>query len=147
MRWEPHSDSTDHYKEVNAYLQPKGQRSSSFLKKVKCFVVLLQYNLSYFSSWQTLQPEDSSLDRIASNRQMDFHNTLHAAGFIFSVTVACVTRGNSSITRFPVRTFASLITRFQNRAKYLLWHKSLCSSYQDLFGTVTVHLRCHSLST
>lgn len=51
MRWEPHSDSTDHYKEINVYLQPKGQCSSSFLKKVKCFVVLLQYNLSYFSSW------------------------------------------------------------------------------------------------
>jgi hypothetical protein len=75
MRWEPHSDSTDHYEEINAYLQPKGQLSSSFLKKVKCFVVLLQYNLSYFSSWQTLQPEDSSLDRIASNRQMNFHNS------------------------------------------------------------------------
>lgn len=72
IRWEPHSDSTDHYKEDKAYLDPKGQHSSSFLKKVKCLVVLLQYNLSYFSSWQTLQPEDSSLDRIASNKQVDF---------------------------------------------------------------------------
>lgn len=70
MRWEPHPDSMDHYKEVNGYLKPKGQRSSSFLKKVKCLVILLQYNLSCFSSWQTL----SSLDRIASNRQMNFHS-------------------------------------------------------------------------
>lgn len=72
IRWEPHSDSTDHYKEVNAYLKPKGQHSSSFLQKVKCLVILLQYNLSFFSSWQTLQPEDSSLHRIASNKQLDF---------------------------------------------------------------------------
>lgn len=111
--------------EANAYLKPKGPHSSSFLKKVKCFVILLQYNLSYFSSWQTLSnlktpawTEQPPTDRWTST------TALHTAGVYLPCNRGLWHPGQGLHYQSPVRTFVSLVTRFQSRAKYLLWQES-----------------------
>lgn len=148
IRWEPHSDSTDHYKEVNAYPKPKGQHSSSFLQKVKCLVILLQYNpkllfqLANFPTWR-LQSAQNSLQQ-AVGLQLA---ALRPAGVYLLCNHGHDTQDNSFITS-PLWEPLLSCNRIPKQNKIFTVTQSLsAATYQDLFGTVAMHLRCHSLST